>query len=109
VTAAIFEPFTLCIVLVLTFLLPALGVWDYRRLLRHVREGRSNARLRAYLWTIALQWALTLGFMAWWLLSDRGLAPLRLIPKVEGLQWLAVGAGVAAVILLLIQMVSTRA
>lgn len=101
----IFNPLTLCLLLVLTILMPVIGVWDYRRLLRHVREGREGARLSAYLWTIALQWTLTIGFMAWWLLSGKELAPLRLIPKAEGLQWLVIGAGVAAVVLLLIQMV----
>jgi membrane protease YdiL (CAAX protease family) len=98
-------PFTLCLLLFLTILMPAIGVWDYRRLLKKLREGRAKARLEAYFWTIALQWVITLGFMAWWLLSGGELAPLGLVPQVEGLQWLVIGAGLAVLVFILIQMV----
>jgi len=101
---AAFDLFTLCLLLTLTILLPAIGVWDYRRLMQRLREDRDNARLEAYLWTIGLQWTLTLGFLGWWFLLGGELAPLRLVPAAEGLQWLIIGAGVAACVLILLQM-----
>lgn len=105
--SAAFDPLTLCLLLVLTVLMPAIGVWDYSRLLRRLREGRPKARVETYLSTIALQWTLTLGFSGWWLLSGRELAPLRLIPKAEGLQWLVIGAGVAVLVFILLNMLAT--
>lgn len=101
---AAFDLLTACLLFALTLVMPAIGVWDYRRFQQHLREGRPNARLENYTWTIALQWTLTLGFLAWWLLSGGELAPLRLVPKAEGLQWLVIGAGVAALVLILLQM-----
>ena len=68
------DPLTLGLLLVLTIAMPVIGIWDYRRFLRKLREGRQNARLEAYLWTIALQWIVTIGFMGWWLVSGRGFA-----------------------------------
>ena len=101
-----FAPLTITLLLVLTILVPVLGVWDYRKLLRKIREGRSDARLNSFLWTIAVQWILTLGFLAWWLRADGELASLRLVPAVAGWQWLAIGAGLAGVAFLVLQMTS---
>jgi membrane protease YdiL (CAAX protease family) len=100
------DPFALSLLLVLTLLVPVIGVWDYRRLLRQLGKGRPNARLVAYRWTIAVQWALTLGFGAWWLLAGGGLAPIRLLPQAAGLQWLVVGAGMVALALVLLQAIT---
>jgi hypothetical protein len=60
---AAFDLLTLCLLLTLTLVMPAIGVWDYRRFRRRLREGRPNARLENYTWTIALEWTLALGFL----------------------------------------------
>jgi membrane protease YdiL (CAAX protease family) len=99
-----YDLLTLALLLALTILVPILGAWDYRKLLRQIREGQAHARRKAYLWTIAVQWALTLGFLAWWLLSGGKLGALGLVPTAEGWQWLGIGAGVATVVFLLLQM-----
>lgn len=98
------SPLAIVLLLVLAVVLPLLGVWEYRRFLRMVRAGRSDARIVAYTWTIAIQWILTLGFLAWWRLSGGELAPLRLVPEVAGKQWIAVGAGLALAAGAVIQM-----
>lgn len=97
-------PLATALLLALTIVMPILGVWDYRRLLRDLREGRPDARLKAYYWTIAVQWGLTLGFLAWWLLSGGELGAVRLVPVAEGWQWLAIAAGATVVVLMLLQM-----
>ena len=102
-SSPILEPFTLSLLLVLTAAMPVIGVWDYRRFVRGLSEGRKNARLETYLWAIALQWILTLGFLAWWFLSGGELAPLRLRPVAQGWQWLAIAAGLAALAAIVLQ------
>jgi membrane protease YdiL (CAAX protease family) len=99
-----FDPLAICLLVVLTLVAPIVGVWDYRRFLRRVREGHARARFNAYLWTIAVEWVSTAGFLAWWLLSGGTLAPLRLVPTANGLQWLAISAGLAIVALAIVQM-----
>jgi len=97
-------PLAITLLAVLTILLPIWGVRDYRTLLRRVHEGRPDARLVSYAWTIAVQWALTIGFLAWWRLSGGELAPLRLVPTAQGWQWPVVGVGVAVLVFSLFQM-----
>lgn len=98
------DPFAIVFLLALTIVMPVLGIRDYHKMLQGLGEGRAGARLEAYRRTIAVQWALTLGFLGWWLLSDRELAPLGLVPAATIWQWLAVIAGVAAIGFLLMQM-----
>ena len=104
--AAATVPFALALLLAQTVLIPVLGVWDYRRLLRGLREGRADARLVAYRWTIVVQWGLTAGFLAWWLLAGGALAPLGLVTAAAGWQWLVVGAGVAILAFQLFQVLT---
>lgn len=99
-----FDPLAICLLIVLTLVGPIMGVWDYRRFLRRVRDD-ANARLKAYLWTIAIEWILTIGFVTWWFLSGRTLAPLRLVPTADGLQWLVISAGLIVVAFAILQMV----
>ncbi len=100
------DPFAILFLLAVTIVMPVLGVRDYRKMLRGLREGRTSARIEAYRGTIAVQWALTLGFLGWWLLAGRELTPLGLIPSATGWQWLAVGAGIAIIGFLLFQMLT---
>jgi len=100
------SPFAIALLLILAVVLPLLGVWEYRRFLRMVREGRTDARVVAYTWTIAVQWTLTLAFLGWWRLSGGELAPLRLTLGIAGKQWIAVGAGLALAAGAVVQMVA---
>jgi len=99
-----YDLFVIALLLAVTVLMPVIGVRDYRSLLRQLREGRPNARLKTYLWTIAVMWPLTLGMLAWWLLADGKLETIGLVPVAGGWHWLGIGAGVVVVVIALIQM-----
>jgi membrane protease YdiL (CAAX protease family) len=82
--------------LILTAALPLLSYWDFRRLLARVEAGVENARLRAYLTTIAKEWTLTAVVVTAWAAMGRSLSELglRVETGVAGLiGWgLALGA-----------------
>jgi len=86
--------FTLIILLLLAVVLPLMGVQDYRLLLRQTREGVADARVKFYKGVLMWHWPLTIGLLAWWLLSGNGLESLGLIPAAEGRQWIVIGVGV---------------
>jgi len=88
-----FDIFTLVTLLILAVIMPLNGIWDFRRLLRWIEEGRADARIKSYTWILIMQWGLVLGLGGYWVMAGRGLAPLRLIPTAAGWQWLAVGIG----------------
>ena len=98
--------FAVVALLILTVVVPLLGIWDFRRLLRWTAIGRADARIKTYNWIIAMEWGMTLGFLIWWLLAGRDLAALGLVPAAEGWQWLAIGAGLAGVLFMIYQMAS---
>ncbi len=102
-----FDIFTLVTLLVLAIIVPLTGIWDFRRLLQCVEEGRADARTKFYTWTLVMEWSLVLAFSGYWLVAGRGLAHLGLVPMVSGWQWLAIGLGVAATFLMIGQMVTT--
>ena len=87
--------FSLSVLLILLVIVPLLGLWDFRRLMRWYREGRPNARLKTYKWLLAMEWGLTTGLLAWWLLSGRNWASLNITGAFSGWGWLALGLGVA--------------
>ena len=47
---------------------------------------------------IMWQWPLTLGLLAWWLLSGNGLESMGLIPVADGWPWVAIGIGVFGIL-----------
>jgi len=102
----LFDLYALTTLLILTVVTPLLGVWDFRRLLRWVAEGRPDARVKTYTWILIMEWGLTLGLLGWWILAGRSLATVGLLPVAAGWQWLAIGLGVAAVVLQIQQMAS---
>lgn len=104
--AQTFDAFGLVMLLVMTVVVPLIGVWDFRRLMRWVAEGRTDARVRTYNWILVMEWTMTLGFLAWWLLDGKDFGSLRLVPKAAGWQWLAIGLGLVAVAVLIQQMMS---
>jgi len=90
--------FTLIILLLLAVVFPLMGVQDYRLLLRRTREGDADARVTFYKGVLMWHWPLTIGLVAWWLLSGNGLESLGLIPVAEGRQWVAIGVGVSVML-----------
>ncbi len=79
--------FTLIILLLLAVAFPLMGVQDYRLLLRRTREGVADARMKFYKGYLMWLWPLTIGLVAWWLLSGNGLESIALIPIADGRQW----------------------
>ncbi len=90
--------FTLIILLLLAVVDPLLGVQDYRLLLRRTREGVADVRVKFYKDYLMWLWPLTIGLLAWWLLSGKGLQSIGLIPVADGRQWVAIGVGVFAIL-----------
>jgi len=90
--------FTLIILLLLTVVFPLLGVRDYRLLLRRTSEGDADARVKFYKGVLVFHWPLTIGLLAWWLLSGNSLESMGLIPVADGWPWAAIGVGVFAIL-----------
>ena len=90
--------FTLIILLLLAVVFPLLGVRDYRLLLRRTSEGDAGARVQFYKGVLMFHWPLTMGLLAWWLLSGNDLESIGLIPVVDDGQWVAIGVGVFAIL-----------
>jgi uncharacterized protein len=101
-----FDILTLVTLLVMVIIVPLLGIWDFKRLLRWISEGQADARTKSYKWILVMEWALVLGLAGWWLLDGRGLAPLGLVPMASGWQWLAIGLGIAATMAAVWQMIT---
>jgi len=90
--------FILIILLLLAVVFPLLGVRDYRLLLRRTNEGVADARVKFYKGVLVFHWPLTIGLLAWWLLSGNSLESIGLIPVADGRQWVAIGVGVFAIL-----------
>ncbi len=100
-----FDLYALVTLLIMAVALPLVGIWDFHRLLRHLDEGRANARKNAYNWILVMEWGLVLAFVGWWLGAGRGWAPLGLVPEAAGWQWVALGLGLAATAFMIGQMI----
>jgi membrane protease YdiL (CAAX protease family) len=90
--------FILIILLLLAVVFPLLGVRDYRLLLRRTNEGVADARVKFYKGVLVFHWPLTIGLLAWWLLSGNSLESMGLIPVADGWPWAAIGIGVFAIL-----------
>ena len=90
--------FTLILLLLLAVAFPLMGVQDYRLLLRRTREGVADARVKFYKGYLKWQWPLTIGLLAWWLLSGNDLESIGLIPVADDGQWSTIGVGVFAIL-----------
>jgi len=90
--------YTLIILPLLAVVFPLLGVRDYRILLRRISEGDTNARVKFYKGVLKFHWPLTIGLLAWWLLSGNSLESMGLVPVADGRQWVAIGVGVFAIL-----------
>ena len=68
--------------------LPAYAAWHVTRLARRVEADTPDARVQDYLWTIVLQWSLTLTLLGWWVLAGRPFVHLGLVaPRDSGRLW----------------------
>ncbi len=103
--AAALDLFALILIGTLAVATPLLGTWDFRRLVRKLAAGDTDARRRWYIWTIAIEWGLLILFLGWWFLMGREASPLGLAPAASGWQWLAVGLGTAGAVGLVFQMI----
>jgi membrane protease YdiL (CAAX protease family) len=100
------DSYGLVVILLLVVAVPAMGAWDFRRLMGWLAQGRTDARTRTYRWIITTEWSMTLVLTSWWLVDGRELAGLGLVPAVEGWQWLAVALGLAASLFMVAQMLT---
>jgi membrane protease YdiL (CAAX protease family) len=106
--AQVLDIFALALLLILGIAVPLLGVWDFRRLTRWVEEGRADAKMKTYNWILMMEWGLTLGLLAWYFAAGKNLGDLKIVSLYQGWQWVAVGAGLGAVVFLIWQMMSVR-
>lgn len=90
--------FTLIILLLLAVVFPLLGVRDYRLLLRRINDSDADARVKSYKGILMLHWPLTIGLLAWWLLSGNSLESIGLVPVAVGWQWVTIGVGAFAIL-----------
>lgn len=97
-------PFGLVVLLLLGLAIPLTGIREFDLLVRWVRAGRKDARLRFYSLLMGLEWGLTLGLVGWWFATGGDLAGLNLVPRVKEFQWLAVMAGLGLTYLAIWQM-----
>ena len=96
--------FALVLLLLLVVIFPLIGIWDFRRLVRWIQEGRTDARVHTYNWILVMEWGVTIGLLAWWFIAGRDIAPLGFIFSAGGWQWLAVGVGLILSLFMLFQM-----
>lgn len=99
-----FGIFSLSVLFILAVAVPLLGIWDFRRLIRWVEEGRADARLKTYHWILVMEWGVTLGLLAWWLLAGHEFGALGLVSGFSGWAWLALGLGLGATVFMIWQM-----
>ena len=63
------------------------AAWNIARLARRIAAD-PNARTHEYLWTIAIEWGLTLALLAWWQWAARPLLALGVVlPEGAGAWW----------------------
>ena len=96
--------FVTILVLTLGAVVPLTGLWEQGRLRVWTAAGRRNARLRIYAWIMVFEWALTAVLLAWAFGAGLDAAALRLLPRADGWQWLALVLGLGAAGLLVAQM-----
>ena len=82
--------------LALAVILPAYAAWDVPRLAQRVAADPVNARTKAYIWSMAISWGLTLALIAAWWWAARPISHLGLrLPDSPAAWWwtLAIGGG----------------
>ncbi len=92
----------------LALVTPLQGWYEFRRFKEQIRAGVPNARARVFLSSIRIQWIVTFAFLAVWYLLGNDPARVGLVPGWSGWQWLAVGAGGAICVLLILQTVHLK-
>jgi len=90
--------FLLVIALLLSIVFPIWGVRDHRLLLHRISNGDVDARVKFYKDVLMWHWPLTIGLLAWWLLSGNSLESAGLVPVADGRQRVAIGVGALVII-----------
>ena len=86
------------LLVMLTVVMPPMGIRDMRVLRRRLAAGQSDARLKMYRSILAWEWGLVAVFVTWWLVSGRPLGSAYMGFAPEGWDWLAIGLGVAFIV-----------
>jgi membrane protease YdiL (CAAX protease family) len=105
---ALFDPLAIAILVITTLVFPFMGIWEFRMLRRTLARGRRNPRVPYYYFIVAVEWGLSILFLAWWFASGRAVEPLRLFAVPSGWQWIAAAAGVALSVLFIVQLIMVR-
>jgi membrane protease YdiL (CAAX protease family) len=84
-------------------LVPVLGVFHFRRMVRKIAAGGGKARVRAYRTTIVTQWGVVAAVGAFWMASGREWGSLGFRVSSTAGFWLGLGFAAAVIGLLLAQ------
>jgi membrane protease YdiL (CAAX protease family) len=90
-----FEIFDYILLSILILVLPIYGAWEHGRLQQRLEMGNANARIKDYIITMIIEWALAIIVLAWWLYKRRTLSDLGLGLETD-LGW-KIGSAVALV------------
>lgn len=71
------------LIFALTIVFPLYGLLTWKKFKRSVRSGSPNAKKKAYVETIVLEWAFAIGVLIWWTLQGRNLGELGLNIEVN--------------------------
>jgi uncharacterized protein len=103
--AALVDPLAIILLLGLGLWFPWSAVREFRSLVRADAQGLPGARVRHYRGILVTEWIAVAVTLGWWFASGRPAEPLRLGFDPVGSQWWAVGIGLAASALLVLQTV----
>lgn len=98
--------FDLVLLLVLFVVMPLYGVRSLRKLRARLAAGHEAPRIREYVTTIAVQWALVAATLVVWSISGRPLTALGLTFATGTWSWLGIGLGLLTCGVLVAQMVA---
>lgn len=48
---------SIVIILLMLIVIPLIGIWDWRRLVRWTESGRADSRIKTYNWIFMMKWA----------------------------------------------------
>jgi len=105
-TIAGLDLYALIMLLYFVAVVPLLARREMATLNRDIAQGKPDARVRVYRWTMAFQWGVTGVLVAGWLMLDRSLTSMGLELAADRWQWLAIG--VASALILVFAIVTIR-
>lgn len=100
--------FDIAILVLLVVISPLLGIWELRCLARWVRDGRTDARMRAYSWIIGFQWVLTALVLVGWTTMQRGSIAPAAVFEADAWGWGGMIAAILITATLVVQLFTAR-